>query len=98
MLERDFAGEARFQSVRSERDVEEFARKADEISKKTYQRALGVGFTNDLAMRELLRAMAQRGALRACLLYVGDRPVAFASGIISKQTLYGTFMGYDPGI
>jgi len=48
-------------------------------------------------MRETLRAAAQKAALRACLLYIGERPVAFASGILSKKTLYGTFMGYDPG-
>jgi len=97
MLEKDFAGKVRFQSVRSERDVEDFACKADEISQKTYQRALGAGFVNDLEMREMLRAAAQMGALRACLLHIGERPVAFASGIVSKQTLHGTFMGYDPG-
>jgi hypothetical protein len=97
MLERDFPGEVRFQSVRSERDVEDFARKADEISQKTYQRALGVGFVNDLEMREMLCAAAQKAALRACLLYIGDRPVAFTGGIVSNQTLYGTFTGYDPG-
>jgi hypothetical protein len=97
MLVGDFPGKVRFQSVRTEHEVEDFARKADQISQKTYQRALGVGFVNDLEMRELLRAAAQRGALRACLLYIDERPVAFASGIVSNQTLYGTFTGYDPG-
>jgi CelD/BcsL family acetyltransferase involved in cellulose biosynthesis len=96
-LVRDFPGKVRFQSVRSERDVQDFARKADEISQKTYQRALGAGFVNDLEMREMLRAAAQKAALRACLLYIGERPVAFASGIVSNETLYGTFTGYDPG-
>jgi hypothetical protein len=98
MLVRDFPGKVRFQSVRSERDVDDFARKADTISRKTYQRALGAGFVNDLAMREMLRAAARKAALRACLLYVGDNPVAFASGIISNKTLYGTFTGYDPAL
>jgi hypothetical protein len=96
MLVRDFPGKVRLQSVRSEHDVEDFARKADEISQKTYQRALGAGFVNDIAMREMLRAAAQKAALRACLLYVDERPVAFACGIISNKTLYGTLMGYDP--
>ena len=96
-LVRDFPGKVRFQSVRSECNVEDFARKADDISKKTYQRALGAGFVNDLATREMLGAAARKAALRACLLYVGDKPVAFASGIVSNKTLYGTFMGYDPG-
>jgi hypothetical protein len=98
MLERDFPGKVRFQIVRSECDVENFARKADTISRKTYQRALGAGFVNDLAMREMLRAAARKAALRACLLYVGDNPVAFAIGIVSSRTLYGTFTGYDPNL
>jgi hypothetical protein len=98
MLVRDFPGKVRFQSVRSERDVEDFARKADAVSRKTYQRALGAGFVNDLAMQEMLRAAARKAALRACLMYVGDNPVAFASGIVSNKTLYGTFTGYDPGL
>lgn len=97
MLVRDFPGKVRFQSVRSERDLEDFARKADGISQRTYQRALGAGFVNDLEMREMLRAAARKSALRACLLYIDERPVAFASGIVSNNTLYGTFTGYDPG-
>ncbi len=77
--------------------MQDFARKADEISQKTYQRALGAGFVNDLEMREMLRAAAQKAALQTCLLYTGERPVAFASGIVYNKTLYGTFTGYDPG-
>jgi hypothetical protein len=98
MLVRDFPGKVRFQIVRGECDVEDFARKADTISRKTYQRAVGAGFVNDLAMQEMLRAAARKAALRACLLYVGDNPVAFAIGIISNKTLYGTFTGYDPSL
>jgi hypothetical protein len=97
VLVRDFPGRVRFESVRSERDVEDFARKADEISQKTYKYAIGVGFVNDLEMREMLRAAAQKAALRASLMYVGDRPIAFAAGIRSNKTLYGTSTGYDPG-
>jgi CelD/BcsL family acetyltransferase involved in cellulose biosynthesis len=97
MLLRDFPGKVRFESVRSERDVEDFARKADEISQKTYKHTLGVGFVNNLEMREMLRAAAQKTALRACLLCIGERPIAFAGGILSNKTLYSTFTGYDPG-
>jgi Acetyltransferase (GNAT) domain len=96
MLARNFSRRHRFQTVRTQSEVEDFARKADEISKKTYQRALGVGFVNDPEMREILCTAAQKGALRACLLYIDEQPVAFAIGIISNQTLYGTFTGYDP--
>ena len=96
MLVRDFPAKVRFQVVGSERDADEFARKADEVSQKTYRRALGTGFVNDFETRETLRAAAQKAALRACILYVGQRPVAFASGILSNRSFYGTFTAYDP--
>lgn len=96
MLVRDFPAKVRFQIVRSECDVEDFARKADEISQKTSRRALGTGFVNNLETLETLRATARKATLRACVLYVDERPVAFASGILSNRTFYGTFTGYDP--
>jgi len=96
MLERDFPGKVRFQFAGSERDVESFVRRADEISQRTYQRALGTGFVNNLEPRETLRVAAQKGALRACLLHIDERPAAFFCGILYKRTLYGSFMGYDP--
>lgn len=76
--------------------MEEFAHKADMISRKTYQGALGDGFVNNVETREMLRAAARKQALRACLLYVAERPIAFAAGFLSNKTLYGTFTGYDP--
>jgi len=96
MLLRDFPSRVRFQSIRRERDVEDFTRVADEISQKTYSRALGVGFVDNLETRETLRAAARKASLRACLLSVDDQPVAFAMGILSNKTFYGTSTGYDP--
>ena len=96
MLARDFPGRVRFESVRSEHEVEDFAHKADEISQKTHRYALGVGFVNNLETRQVLCAAARKSALRACVLYVGERPIAFTGGILSGKTLYGTFTGYDP--
>ncbi len=94
MLANDFP--VRFENVRSEHDVEDFASKADEISRKTYRHALGVGFVNNLETREVLCAAARKSALRACVLCVGERPIAFTGAILSGQTLYGTHTGYDP--
>ena len=96
LLARDFPGKARFQSIRNERDAEDFIRMADEISRKTYQRALGVGFVDNLETREKVRAAAQNATLRACLLYVDEQPIAFAWGLVSNKTLYGNSMGFDP--
>jgi CelD/BcsL family acetyltransferase involved in cellulose biosynthesis len=94
MLASDFP--VRFETVKSEHDVEDFARKADQIAQKTHRHTLGVGFVNNLETREVLCAAARKSALRASLLYVGERPIAFTVGILSGKTLYGTFTGYDP--
>jgi hypothetical protein len=96
MLVRDFPGMVRFRSVRSIRDVEDFARMADEIARKTYPGVLGEGFVDNAETREMLLMAAQKKALRACLLYIGEQPIAFAIGLLSNKTLYGTFTGYDP--
>ena len=96
LLERDFPGRVRFRTVFADSDVEDFASTAGEISQKTYKAALGVGFVNDLETREVLHAAAQKNALRAFLLYIGERPVAFNSAILSNKTLYGISTGFDP--
>jgi CelD/BcsL family acetyltransferase involved in cellulose biosynthesis len=44
----------------------------------------------------MLRAAARKAALRTSLMYIGERPIAFAYGILSNHILYATFTGYDP--
>lgn len=96
LLESDFPGNVRLRTVLSDSDVEDFASTAGEISQKTYKGALGIGFVNDLETREVLHAAAKKNVLRAFLLYIGERPVAFNSAILSNKTLYGISTGYDP--
>jgi hypothetical protein len=47
-------------------------------------------------MQEILRAAAKKKALRASILCIGERPIAFASGFLCNKTLYGNFTGYSP--
>ena len=96
MFERDFPGKVQFRTIFTGSDVEDFASKAGEISQRTYQGALGVGFVNDLNAREILHAAAQKASLRAILLSIGKHPVAFNWAILSNKTLYGISTGYDP--
>jgi CelD/BcsL family acetyltransferase involved in cellulose biosynthesis len=92
----DFPGKMRIQSFRTEDQVDELIHKTEEIAIKTYQRALGVGFQDDLETRQLLRNAAQKGALRGCILSLGENPCAFMIGIQYRQTLHGICMGFDP--
>jgi hypothetical protein len=96
ILVRDFPGQVCFENICGERDVERLARKADEVAQKNYKHAVGIGFENKAETREMLLTAAQKGMLRACLLSIGERPIAFAIGFLSNKTLHATFTGYDP--
>ena len=71
-------------------------RDIEEIAKKTYQRGLGVGFIDSPEMRNRLRFEAERGWLRAYVLYLSDRPCAFWVGRLYRNAFHSEFMGYDP--
>ena len=66
------------------------------ISKKTYQRSLGVGFIDGPMMRQRLHFEALKGWLRVYVLYVADQPCAFWLGVLYQKTFYGGCTGYDP--
>jgi hypothetical protein len=68
----------------------------EEVAKKTYQRGLGVGFIDSVEMRNQLHLAAQKGWLRAYILYVAERPCAFWMGSRYGETFQGNFAAYDP--
>jgi hypothetical protein len=68
----------------------------EQIARKTYQRALGVGFVDDTEMRAQLYLKALKGWLRIFVLYLEDRPCAFWVGTLYRGTFHSDLMGYDP--
>ncbi len=76
-------------------ELDKLFRDVEQIASKTYQRGLGVGFVDSPSMRERLYLEARHGWLRAYLLYIQDRPVAFWIGKRYGETFYSDFMGYD---
>jgi len=92
----DFPQKMRIQCFREEGQVDALIRDTEEVAKKTYQRALGVGFYDNLETRQFLKTAAQKRTLRGCVLYLGDQPGAFMIGVRYRQALHGTAMGYDP--
>jgi hypothetical protein len=92
----DFPEKMRIQSFRQESEVEDLIRDTEGVAKKTYQRALGVGFQHNLETRQSLRSAAQKGDLRGCILYLEDIPCAFMIGVQYRQALHGISTGYDP--
>jgi Acetyltransferase (GNAT) domain len=77
-------------------DMERLFLDAEEIAKKTYQRGLGAGFSDSSDVRKRLELAAQKGWLRANLLYIGNRPIAFWIGMNYGKTFISEYMGYDP--
>jgi CelD/BcsL family acetyltransferase involved in cellulose biosynthesis len=69
---------------------------AEVIAKKTYQRGLGVGFEDTPAMHGRLNFCAQKGWLRAGVLYIGDRPCAFWIGTVYDGVFVSDFLAFDP--
>lgn len=68
----------------------------EEIAAKTYQRGLGAGFADNSQVRQRLGLAAQKGWLRANVLYIEDRPVAFWIGMLYHGSFVSEYLGYDP--
>jgi hypothetical protein len=95
-LLRDFRGGIRIDCIREPDGLERMIRDVEEIARKTYQRGLGVGFKDSAETRELLRLDAEKGRLRAFILYLADQPCAFWVGTVYQRTFHGGYVGYDP--
>jgi CelD/BcsL family acetyltransferase involved in cellulose biosynthesis len=66
------------------------------VYEKTYQRGLGAGFSDSELARALRRLHAERGWLRAFVLYLDGVPAAFWHGSLYQRIFYTGPTGYDP--
>ena len=94
-LLKDFGGDVRIRCFRDVADVENLIQDVERIAEKSYQRGLGVGFIDSPKTREHLRLKAERGWLRAYILYVADRPCAFWMGDVNQATFGSDYLAYD---
>lgn len=94
-LMKDFAGDVEVRCFKDKSEVEILAQDAERIAKMSYQRGLGVGFADSPSMRDALRLKAERGWLRAYVLYLGKKPAAFWIGDINGATFGSDFLAYD---
>lgn len=76
--------------------LEELLREAERVAATTYQRALGVGFSDTRPIRDLLTLEAKKGWLRGHVLYAGGRPCAFEIGCLYNDVFLGEYLGHDP--
>jgi hypothetical protein len=76
-------------------DLDRMVADIEEVAKGTYQRGLGAGFADNDQRRRLLRFQAERGWLRAYILYVAEKPCAFWLGVVYRGVFYGGSLGYS---
>lgn len=95
-LRREFAGRIEIKCFREVGGLDAMVRDVEQVAKTSYQRGLGVGFIDSPKMREGLRLKAEKGWLRAYILYLAGRPCAFWVGDMNQGTFGGDYVGYDP--
>lgn len=71
---------------------------AADISRQTYQHALGWGFVYDDSTRHQLEIAVRHGWLRFHVLSLGETPCAFQYGFQYQGTYYLQAMGFDPAL
>jgi hypothetical protein len=95
LLEKDYAGEIIFKYYQKKDQVDQLCIDAERIAEKTYQKEIGVGFIDNIEMRERLMLSADYGWLRGYLLYASGRPCAFWIGTLYHNICYLDYTGYD---
>jgi hypothetical protein len=95
-LEKEYPGQVRMVTYSEEDQVAEAMEIAAGISASTYQRAFGGGLVNDAATRAFFEAAAKKGWLRIDILFVGDEPCVFSSGLKYGRTFFAELTGYSP--
>ena len=76
--------------------VEHFIEVASKISAMTYKKALNAGFSDSSHIRSILTQVAKRDRWRAYVLYAGQVPCAFETGIVYGRVYFAEAIGYSP--
>lgn len=96
LLETDYPGGVRVERFGLGDNLDRMFFDIEEVARKTYHRGLGVGFIDSPEVRRRFEFEAERGWLRAYILYVADKPCAFWMGSLYGTVFYSGDVGYDP--
>jgi hypothetical protein len=88
--------DSRIESFRASADVERLMCDAETIAARSYQRGLGVGFSDTPVIRSRIQFEARQGWLRGYILYLEGRPCAFWIGSLRNQIFLSDFLAFDP--
>lgn len=95
-LEESFSGNVNIRCFHQPNELDEMFATVEEVAKTTYQRGLGVGFSDTLMTRRRLTLQAEGGLLWTYVLYLRETPSAFLIGTSYHGTLFLDYMGYKP--
>jgi CelD/BcsL family acetyltransferase involved in cellulose biosynthesis len=95
-LEERYGEGAVLRLFQSPDELPQLARDTAAVFEKTYQRGLGVGKAHAEAEQALQLLAAERGWLRAFVLYLDGVPRAFWHGTLYRRTFFTGPTGYDP--
>lgn len=96
LFAKTFAESGQFRIFREPGEVEQLCRDAETVARRTYQRAIGAGFVGDPEHQRRLRLAAEKGWLRAYLLYAEGKLLAYEIGNLYGQSFYLDYTAYDP--
>jgi len=88
--------ESRIERFGSSADLDQLMRDAETIAAKSYQRGLGVGFSETPIIRSRLRFEASKGWLRGYILYLDGQPAALWIGSLRNGVFLSEYVSYDP--
>jgi hypothetical protein len=95
-LSKSFSGNVKIECFRDIDQVDALMYDTEEIAKTTYQRGLRVGFVRNQLTQSRMSVAAEKGWLRAYVLYISDNPVAFQLGFHYGNTYFVAGKGYNP--
>lgn len=90
------AGPVRTSCYRTPDDVARILADMEEVAQKTYQRGLGVGFSDTVQTRRMLHLCAEKGFLRAYFLYLDETPISYWVGTVCDSVFCSDYLAFDP--
>jgi hypothetical protein len=95
-LEDAAGGPVKVECYENANQVEHFVEVAARISNMTYKDALDAGFSDSASTHSLLAQAAERGRWRAYVLYAGQVPCAYETGIVYGRVYFAEAIGFSP--
>ncbi len=93
-FEKTYAGQIEIRTFRDPHELDSMMADTEIIAKETYVRGLQAGFAVDEQTQRLAALTAEKGWLRAQILYLNGEPCAFWNGFLYKRTFFTWTTGY----